>query len=129
MLLLLFIWHCASTITYEAEPNDRVTTTTTTKTATTTNRFIYINCGIFLFTFVLLLLCYVVVVLVQLELLIHNDRWTRRITTFNSDNNKQGGVFISACLMHSQLFVQRRHMWTVVCWCRNTLDCSWKGMS
>ena len=69
-LLLLFICHCASTITYEAEQNDIVTT----KTTITTNRFIYINCEIFLFTIVLLLLCHVVAVLVQLELLIHNHR-------------------------------------------------------
>ena len=70
LLLLLFICHCASTIIYEAGPNDIVTTRTITKT----NRFIYIDCEIFLFTLVLLLLCHVVVVLVQLELLIHNHR-------------------------------------------------------
>ena len=94
LLLLMFICHCASTITYEAEQNDIVTTTTTT-----TNRFIYINCEILFFTLVLLLLCHVVV-LVQLELLIHNHRWTRRITTFNSNNNKQGeGVYM--CLSNA----------------------------
>ena len=65
LLLLLFICHYASTITYEAEKNDIVTSTTTK----TTNRFIYINCEIILFTLVLLLLFHVVVVLVQLELL------------------------------------------------------------
>ena len=59
MLVLLFICHCASTITYEQEQNDIVRTTTT-------NGFMYINCEILLFTLVLLLVCHVVLVLVQL---------------------------------------------------------------
>ena len=71
MLLLLFICHCASTITYEKEQNDIVTTTTI---RTATNGIMYINCEIFLFTRVLLLLCNVVVFLVQLELLMNNHR-------------------------------------------------------
>ena len=54
MMLLLFICHCASTITYEKEQNDIVTTTT--------NGLMYINCEIFLFALVLLLLCNVVLV-------------------------------------------------------------------
>ena len=62
MLVLLFICHCASTITYEQEQNDIVTTTVTM----TTNRLMYINCEIFSRTLVLLLLCHVVLVLVQL---------------------------------------------------------------
>ena len=57
-MLLLFICHCASTITYEKEQNDIVTTTT--------NGLMYINCEIFLFTLVLLLVCNVVLVLVEL---------------------------------------------------------------
>ena len=128
-LLLLFICHCALTITYEAEQNDIVTTTTTTKTTTRTNRFFYINCEIFLFTLVLLLLCDVVVVLVQLELLIHTHRWTRRITTFNSNNNKHGGGYLYVpvyCILNC---LYREDIWTVVCGCSNTIDCSWKGMN
>ena len=61
MLLLLLICHCASTITYEKEQNDKVVTTTAA-----TNGLMYINCEIFLFTLVWLLLCNVVLVLVQL---------------------------------------------------------------
>ena len=95
-IMLLFICHCASTITYEEEQNDIVTTT---KTTTTTHILMYINCEIFLFTLVLLLLCHVVVFLVQLELLIHNHKWTRRITTFNSNNNKGESVYI--CLSNA----------------------------
>ena len=67
MLLLLFICHCASTISHEKEQNDIVTTTTK-------NGFMYINCEIFLFTLVLFLLCNVVLVLVQLKFLMHNHR-------------------------------------------------------
>ena len=68
-MLLLFICHCASTITYEKEQNDIVTTRTTT-----TNGLMYINCEICLFTLVLLLLCNVVLVLIELLLLMHNHR-------------------------------------------------------
>ena len=60
--MLLFICHCASTIMYEKEQNDIVTTTKTTRT----NGLMYINCEIFLFTIVLFLLCNVFPVLVQL---------------------------------------------------------------
>ena len=122
IMLLFFICHCESTITYEEEQND-IVTTRTAKTTTTTKRFIYINHEIFLFTLVLLLLCHVVVFLVQLKLLIHNERWTRRITTFNSNNNKKGeGIYICLSDAFSIVCTEetcKSSSLKVVCWCSN----------
>ena len=86
----------------------------------------------FLFTLVLLLLWNVVLVLVQLQLLVHNHRWTRIITTFNSNSKKGEGVYICLCNAFSIVSTEETSASSslkVVHRCSNTLDCSWKDMS
>ena len=62
----------------------------------------------------------------------HNHKWTRIITTFNSNNQKGVGVYICLCNASSIVFTEETFASSsvkVVHWCSNTLNWSWKDMS